>query len=424
MKFKFTLTMLLFFSIYTLLAQSDCTDAITVCGNTGYSGLTATGSGSHDELSFSNNDCEGIETNSLWLRLPINTAGTLGFILTPSSPNINVDFDFYIFGPNATCANLGHAIRCSTTNPAASGAINNQTGMNENEFDTSEGPGPNGNNFINWLTVEAGDVYFLVIDRPIGASDFSIEWTGTATFNAAPVFNNPQAVALDILQCDNDAVDDQMSEFDLTQNETMLLNNQFDSSLTYHENINDAILGINAIVSPDTYTNTSNPQTIYMRLQRNATDCFEVLDFDIIVTNPVVAGEAEDLALCDFNETGIQQFNLSANDALIKDGNTTAAVTYYKTQFDAESGTNALPVLYDSGSKTIWARLENTVGCQGHDITSFTITVTPLPDIVYTLDIKDFTNTDNAINIVIPDAEDYEFSINNGTFSDQASFTD
>jgi gliding motility-associated-like protein len=423
MKLKFTLTMLLLFSIYTLLAQSDCTDAITVCGNTGYSGLTATGSGSQQELSFSNNDCEGLETNSLWLRLPINTGGTLGFILTPSSSSITIDFDFYIFGPQATCANLGHAIRCSTTNPEASGAINNQTGLNEDEFDTAEGPGPNGNNFINWLTVEAGDVYFLVIDRPIGASDFSIEWTGTATFNAAPVFNNPQAEALDILQCDNDTVDDEISVFDLTKNETMLVNNQFDSSLTYHESINDAILGINAIQNPEAYPNTSNPQTIYMRLQRNATECFEVLDFNIEVTNPVVAGEPEDLTLCDFNETGVQKFNLSANDNLIRDGNTTAAVTYYATQFDAESGTNALPAQYESGSKTIWARLENTEGCYGHDITSFTITVTPLPDIIYTLDIKDFTNNDNVINVVMPNAEDYEFSLNNGTFTDETSFT-
>ncbi|MGK4569065.1 hypothetical protein [Flavobacterium sp. 3HN19-14] len=29
----------------------------------------------------------------------------------------------------------------------------------------------------------AGESYYMVVDRPVGFSNFSIEWTGTATFN-------------------------------------------------------------------------------------------------------------------------------------------------------------------------------------------------------------------------------------------------
>jgi len=421
MKMNFTF-MLLLFSILPALAQNDCTDAITVCGNTGYSGLTATGTGSKNELNTNNNDCQGVESNSLWLRLPINTGGTLGFTLLPNDPDIGIDFDFYIFGPNATCNNLGHAIRCSTSNPEETNATSNHTGLSDLEFDLNEGPGNDGNNFVSQLDVQAGDVYFLVIDRPIGASDFSIEWTGTATFNAAPEFTNPQAIALDLLKCDSDTVDDQSTIFNLKINENMLVNNQFDTSLTYHENINDAIVGINAIANPTSYTNTSNPQTLYMRIQRSSTECFDIKDFNLIITNPVVAGEPNELKLCDFNENGKQRFNLKLNDTAIKDGNTTAAVTYYATSFDAEQATNPLQSPYTSASATIWARLENTQGCYGHDITSFKVTVVPLPDIVYTLSIEDFTANNNTVTVVMPDADDYEFSIDNGSLSDENIF--
>lgn len=422
MKQSLLLTVLFIFSITPSFAQSDCSNAITVCGNTGYSGLTATGAGDEDELTFINNDCMGTENNSIWLRLPINTGGTLGFILTPTNPDIQVDFDFFIFGPNATCNNLGKAIRCSTSNPFETNALNNHTGMSEDEIDASEGPGEFGNNFVQWLTVQPGEVYFLVIDRPIGASDFDLQWTGTATFFEAPEFNNPQAIALDILKCDSDAVDDQKTEFDLTINSPMLINSQPDVELTYHENINDAILGINEIPNPGAYTNTSNPQTVFMRMLRSATECFETQEFNIEVTNPVVAGQPNDLELCDINETGKRRFNLTANDALIKGSNTTAAVTYYAVQADAQAENNPLPSTYESATGTIWARLENTMGCHGFDIVSFKVLVTPLPEINYTLDVVDFTNNRNSIRINMHDPEDYEFSINGSIFSDTFFF--
>ncbi|PZR19129.1 MAG: hypothetical protein DI539_15100 [Flavobacterium psychrophilum] len=430
MKTLFTLTMLFLCGITPLLAQNDCSDAITVCGNTGFTGLNATGGGNTDEITPGNNDC-GVdsEANSVWLRLPINTGGTLGFTLTPLNPDLNIDFDFYIFGPNSTCGNLGHTIRCSTTNPAAAGSISNQTGMNDVETDTSEGPGPFGNNFLQWLTVQPGEVYYLVIDRPLNPSgvtldsDFSLEWTGTATFYASPEFTNPQIQSTDIVKCDDDAIDDQMTEFNLRANEAMFIAGQSDVVLTYHNSINDVITGENPIPNPSSYINTSNPETIYMRMSRTTTECFVTDQFQIEVTNPVVAGEPNDLAICDFNETGKQKFNLASNNSLIRNGNTTTSVTYYASQNDAQQEINPLPAVYETATATIWARLESTGNCQGHDITSFTVTVTPLPDIIYTLDVKDLSEDDNAITVVMEDEQDYEFAIDNGSYSSNPTFT-
>ncbi|MGK4569064.1 hypothetical protein [Flavobacterium sp. 3HN19-14] len=120
------------------LAQNDCVDAIIVCGNSGFTGLTATGVGTQELDGLVT--CGSQENNSIWLRLNINTSGTLGFTLKPESTNISEDFDFFIFGPDKPCNNLGHSIRCSTTNPQSISQNNNWTGMNATETDVSEGP--------------------------------------------------------------------------------------------------------------------------------------------------------------------------------------------------------------------------------------------------------------------------------------------
>ena len=127
MKKIFTLFLLL--NSILIFSQNDCSDAIIVCGNSGYQNLTADGPGIQ-ELTGSNT-CSSEENNSLWFKLKINSGGNLGFILTPTfadggiNPDLNVDFDFFVFGPDVNCNNIGQAIRCSTTNPIAAGSPDN-----------------------------------------------------------------------------------------------------------------------------------------------------------------------------------------------------------------------------------------------------------------------------------------------------------
>src|SRR5690606_6233875 len=141
-------------------------------GDMSYRNLDATGIGDIQEIGT--NACNSQENNSLWLKIQIKDAGTLGFILTPDSSDLVVDFDFWMFGPDVECGELGTAIRCSTTNPLNAQLDYNTTGMNDTETDISEGPGADGNAFINWIEVEDDEIYFLIIDRPHGSSDFSI----------------------------------------------------------------------------------------------------------------------------------------------------------------------------------------------------------------------------------------------------------
>lgn len=314
------LVLLLLINSFYLSSQNDCSDALIVCGNSGYQDLNATGVGVQ-ELSGSNT-CGSQENNSLWFQVNINTGGKLGFVLTPTfsdgttNTDLAIDFDFFIFGPDVNCGAIGQAIRCSTTNPQAAGTTSNLTGMNSTETDTAEGPGNTGNNFVRELDVIAGESYFVVIDRPIGTSNFKIDWTGTATFNDPPDANPPVAgTSYDILLCDSDGVDDNSTKFDLTLNETSILDGQTGISVSYHTSNNDAITNNNPIPNPLDYENISAIQDIFVRLTNRTTLCFSVTDFKInAFTVPQIASQPGNLTIDDIDNDGDEIVDLTVQN--------------------------------------------------------------------------------------------------------------
>src|SRR5690606_7913544 len=200
MKMKKFITASLFsiLCFYTYAQEpNDCINAITVCGN-GTFMSNATGIAAIQEVS----SCSGFEHNSLWLEVNIVQSGTLGFDLIPSDPDVNVDYDFWVYGPNRVCNNLGSPIRCATTNPVAAGLPNNHTGINGSTTLTQTGPGANGNGYVYWLNVTAGEFYYIAIDRPVGDGGFEIQWAGTATAGNGAFPSPPDATPInDLLQC-------------------------------------------------------------------------------------------------------------------------------------------------------------------------------------------------------------------------------
>jgi len=370
-------------------AQNDCVDAIVVCGNTGFQGLSATGVGIQ-ELN-GNNNCGSFENNSIWLQLSIDNGGTLGFTLTPESTNINVDFDFFIYGPNVSCGTIGQAIRCSTTNPVAAGSTNNLTGLRENETDLSEGPGADGNNFVQWLTVNDGETYFLIIDRPIGTSNFSLTWTGTATFNQPPTFQIPAGTALNIEKCDTDPIQDGFTAFDLEQNTSTIIGTQTGVAVTYHLNQNDALTDDASITGSTNFTNTSNPQTIFARITNTSTGCFSISDFTIEVINSVnIPGDS--FALCDDatdGDDGNGQVTFNFNDvtAAIMEGQdlTGLVIDYYTSSNNAMGNVGAFSATYYNNTpnqEQVFVKITNTDGC--FRIKAIDLIVNPLPPKVTT----------------------------------------
>jgi len=376
---SFSRILVIFFFIFTTVksfSQNDCVNALIACGNSDYTGLNASGVGVQ-ELSGSNT-CGSQENNSIWLRISINTGGTLGFTLRPESRSILEDFDFFVFGPNATCSNIGMAIRCSTTNPDAAGASNNFTGMNATETDTSEGPGDQGSSFVRWLTVNSGDTYFLVIDRPVGNSNFSITWTGTATFNESPVSQIPTGATMNLKNCVND--------FNLELNTPIMIGSQTNVAVTYHRSQNDGLTADNAITNTANFQSTQNPQRLYARITNTFTGCSTVEDFTIIIDNPITIPNTS-FELCDDltdgdDQNGLATFDLNeVTNAIMQGQNMTGlAVSYFS------SSTNALidfsPFLVNFSNsipnqESIFIKVSNTNGCS--DVKEIFLTVKPVP---------------------------------------------
>ena len=376
---------------YTSYSQqpNDCQNAVTVCGNSSFS-LDVNGIGTQ-ELSNSNT-CQSQENNSIWLEVSIANPGTLAFVLTPGSTNISEDYDFFIFGPDVACGNIGQAIRCSTTNPAAANQGNNLTGLNSTETETSEGPGQNGNSFVSDIDVLAGESYFIVIDRPVGNSPFSLQWTGTASFPdnpSNPLITSPSSSSLpDMNICDNLApFDDMIAEidlFDLTQD---IINSESDVVVTYHGSESDANINTNPLGT--VFTNTSATQPVFIRIENTTTGCFIINDFNINVTALTNYNNPTDYELCDDDTDGDDQNGITTFDFDIKTQEIVNGITgsnyiisYYLSQTDAEAPNSALPIIYTNSTPTptdIFVRIEDLdSGCIAFSFFNIRVTQKPI----------------------------------------------
>ena len=87
-----------------------------------------------------------------------------------------------------------------------------------------------------------------------------------------------------IEECDDD-YDGVVSFFDLSERTEEVLNGQTGIDVTYHETLEEAENGENAIT--DLYTNTTaDLQTVYIRLENSETACSSTTTLDLVV-NPI-----------------------------------------------------------------------------------------------------------------------------------------
>lgn len=167
----------------------------------------------------------------------------------------------------------------------------------------------------------------------------------------------------DLSVCDSD--NDGFAEFDLTYLYTQIIGSQDPTGfvLTYHETLMDADSGTNAIVSSSNYTNTSNPQTIYVRLEEASSGNYDTTSFDIIVEQTPAAITPTPFQVCDDNNDGFAEFDLSLKDNEITGGAPGLTVTYHETFANAENNVDAIDTsnLYSNiapSTQTLYARVE------------------------------------------------------------------
>ena len=247
---------LLFFFLFifciSLSAQEDCSSAITVCGNSNIN-YTPSGIGNINE---DVGGCLSGEHHSVWYKFTIATSGTLTFNLVPTGP---VDYDWAIYGPNATCNNLGSPIRCN-----ASGALTS-TGMNMTNNNTTSAGG-NTDPYCRYMDVVAGQTYYLYLDNwSTTVYTFNLTWGGTATFvspfnnstaapnpfippgTPGPNANSPREIGI----CGTTAL------FNFSTLSAGILNGNPNFTVTYFNSANNAATGTNPITAPVTVNTTT-----------------------------------------------------------------------------------------------------------------------------------------------------------------------
>jgi large repetitive protein len=155
-------------------------------------------------------------------------------------------------------------------------------------------------------------------------------------------------------------------ELDLTIQEDFIFGggDSADYEVTYHLTQLDAAAGINAIVNPDAFQNTVNPQVFWVRIVNTVINCVEIGSFTIqLYLNPFVTApdDMTPFELCDDElADGFTEFMLSNKISEITGGNPIASVSFHESEIDAEDGENPLPVFgytNTSNPQTIYARV-------------------------------------------------------------------
>jgi gliding motility-associated-like protein len=115
----------------------------------------------------------------------------------------------------------------------------------------------------------------------LALDDLRIRVEGTT-----PTIQDP----MDMIACE-ETPGSEIATFDLTTQNAEILDGQNAASfeITFHNTQADSDTGDNPIATPNAYPNISNPETIFVRVQRlNQNDCFSTTSFDLNVEAPFV----------------------------------------------------------------------------------------------------------------------------------------
>ncbi|WP_299365086.1 T9SS type B sorting domain-containing protein [Winogradskyella sp.] len=185
--------------------------------------------------------------------------------------------------------------------------------------------------------------------------------------------------------CD-DGVPDGLTSIDLTLRNGDISGNNPVYSVSYYLTQGDAELGQGALGIP--YTNVTNPQTVFVRIEDTVTGCHATTFLDLVVEQaPVVNLFPEPLRYCDPDNDGFGVFDLSAADDDITGGVAGLTVSYHETPANADSGADAiaLPGSYNNivaDVQLVYARVESaTIATDCATVVPLELIVEPSPQI-------------------------------------------
>ena len=183
----------------------------------------------------------------------------------------------------------------------------------------------------------------------------------TLTVEPKPVFAAPTP----LIVCDDDDIDG-ITTIDISVKTEGIMAGIAENVVTYHETEEDMNAGINAIENVTAYTNTVNPQTLYVRIEDDMTEvtgCYSDTTLELIVQIPPPVSNPPALEYCDADADGFGVFNLTDSDEAIANGLPNLLISYHETQADAENNLFPITEEYDNivaYQQTIYVRVEDT----------------------------------------------------------------
>lgn len=202
----------------------------------------------------------------------------------------------------------------------------------------------------------------------------------------------PDAFNATLTQCDFDNSNDGITRFNLTQAIEDITGGDTSVNVSFHFSFTQA--DTNTLpLDATSYTNVSNPQTIFARVE-DQNGCASIATLELIVA----ASSSNDaqLSICDdTTEDGFTLFNLEDALPQILEGLPSGLdVSFYETVDDALEEINVLPAAFTNTvayTQTVYARIENGNDCFG--ISEVTLTVYELPIIEDDLEVLYCINT-------------------------------
>ncbi|WP_431158718.1 choice-of-anchor L domain-containing protein [Winogradskyella poriferorum] len=208
------------------------------------------------------------------------------------------------------------------------------------------------------------------------------------------VYPAPSSVS-PITICDNDY--DGLNTFNLTQSESELYPSIPDNVLiSYFVSIENLESDTNPINTPENYTNTSNPQTVYLKVLNTSANCYTVVDLELNTTLPPPINEFEIYEICDNPDS---YFDLNEIETVISDDTTNVIFTYFNSYVDAENNINAIGTdyTYTTINDIIFIKIEDAnTSC--FYIYDFTLQINPLPiaNPLENIEVCDDSSNDNV----------------------------
>jgi gliding motility-associated-like protein len=234
------------------------------------------------------------------------------------------------------------------------------------------------NNYVEVSPAETGSTYTAT-----ATGNYKVEATRDGTTCVATgqikIEFAPEilSTSTSLTQCDDNA--DGVSIFNLTKVANLIKNNIAETlNKGYYESLADAQAKTNAILTPEKYSNKSQNQVIFVRLE-NQYGCAKFPEVTLQISNTPIASQ-NPFTTCDKDEKqdGLSQFDLNAEvTPLIATGLPSGLTfSYFLNTNDALSDTNALPNIFKNTTaftQIIYVKATNGPDC--YDILPITLVV-------------------------------------------------